>query len=119
MGVGAVISLLAFFVLMLSIYLLLQKNREKLHDLMQLGYSPAAVSRYYSVMVIAVNAVVLVASLAMMLCARAMWRGPLDAIGVTPASPWVSVIVGVLAVSAVTAVNIVAIRRKMSACFRS
>ncbi len=118
-GVGAIISLLAFFVLMLSIYLLLQKNREKLHDLMQLGYSPAAVSRYYSVMVIAVNAVVLVASLAMMLCARAMWRGPLDSIGVTPASPWVSVIVGVLAVSAVTAVNIMAIRRKMSACFRS
>ncbi len=40
-GVGLIISILAFFILMLSIYLLLQKNRTKIHDLMQLGYSPA------------------------------------------------------------------------------
>ncbi|HRF69651.1 MAG TPA: ABC transporter permease [Muribaculum sp.] len=118
-GVGAVISLLAFFILMLSIYLLLQKNRAKLHDLMQLGYSPVMVSRYYSVIVMAVNAVVLVASLVTMFCVRAMWRGPLDAIGVAPVSPWVSVIVGVAAVSVVTVINIAAIRRKMSAYFRS
>ncbi|MBQ9073953.1 MAG: ABC transporter permease, partial [Muribaculaceae bacterium] len=45
-AIGTIISLLAFFILMLSIYLLMHKNRQKLHDLMLLGYSPARLSRY-------------------------------------------------------------------------
>lgn len=70
-GVGLIISILAFFILMLSIYLLLQKNRTKIHDLMQLGYSPAQVSRHYHLIVIAVNAGVLLTAMAVMLAASA------------------------------------------------
>ena len=73
-GVGLIISVLAFFILMLSIYLLLQKNRVKIHDLMQLGYSPAQVSRHYHLIVICVNAAVLVAALVVMWAASAWWR---------------------------------------------
>ena len=65
-AVGAVISALAFFILLLSIYLLLQKNRQKLHRLMELGYTPAQVARSYYIMVAAVNLAVVVAALAMM-----------------------------------------------------
>ena len=65
--VGIIISLLSFFVLMLSIYLLLQKNTKKLQDLLLLGYSPAQVSRTYISMVAAINAGVLVISVIIML----------------------------------------------------
>ena len=59
-AVGVIISLLSFFVLMLSIYLLLQKNTRKLQDLLVLGYSPREVSRTYVRMVLGIDGVVLV-----------------------------------------------------------
>lgn len=116
-AVGAVISLLSFFILMLSIFLLLQKNRDKLHDLMLLGYTPGEVSRYYSIIVISINAAVLLLSIAVMLVARAVWRQPLAGIGIEPSSPWLSMLIGFLIVSAITAVNLSAIRRSMRRYF--
>ena len=46
-GVGALICLLSFYILLLSIFLLLQKNSVKLETLLLIGYSPAEVSRPY------------------------------------------------------------------------
>lgn len=46
-AVGLVISLLSFFILILSIYLLLQKSTRKLQDLLLLGYTPAEVAGTY------------------------------------------------------------------------
>ena len=46
-GIGLVISLLAFYILMLSIFLLLQKNKEKLCNLLLIGYSPRQVGMPY------------------------------------------------------------------------
>ena len=40
MGVGLFISILSFYILMLSIFLLLQKNTVKLENLLLIGYSP-------------------------------------------------------------------------------
>ena len=59
-AVGVLISLLSFFVLILSIMLLLQKNTKKLQDLLQLGYTPMQQSGYYIRLVIRVNDVVLI-----------------------------------------------------------
>ncbi|WP_297643423.1 ABC transporter permease, partial [uncultured Bacteroides sp.] len=39
-GVGMFISLLSFYILMLSVFLLLQKNTTKLENLLLIGYSP-------------------------------------------------------------------------------
>lgn len=117
-AIGAVISLLAFFILTLSIYLLLQKNRDKIHDLMQLGYSPAMVSRYYYILVAATNAAVLVAAVIVMLTASQMWDKPLEAIGVTPASPLTAILSGVAITLLITLGNIVAINRKVKAAWR-
>lgn len=117
-AIGAVISLLAFFILTLSIYLLLQKNRDKIHDLMQLGYSPAMVSRYYYILVTATNAAVLVAAVIVMLTASRMWDKPLETIGVTPASPLTAILTGVAITLLITLGNIVAISRKVKAAWR-
>lgn len=112
-AVGVIISLLAFFILLLSIYLLLQKNREKLHRLMMLGYSPRAVADYYYRLVIMINSAVLVGDILLMLTAKHFWSSPLENIGVTPGSPWVAIALAVVIMAAITAGNIVAISRNV------
>jgi hypothetical protein len=116
--VGAIISLLAFFILMLSIYLLLQKNREKLHSLMMLGYSPTTVGSYYSKIVCAINGCVLLASIAIMLIGRHAWSEPLSQLGLTTTSPFTAITIGVIIIVVITVINIVAINRKMYSYFR-
>jgi len=113
--VGIIISLLSFFVLMLSIYLLLQKNMRKLQDLILLGYSPAQVAAPYITMVVVINVAVLVVAIVLMLIARAAYIGMLEAFGVAPASVWWAIAVGVLIMAAITVGNIIAIRRKVDA----
>lgn len=56
--IGLIISLLAFFILMLSIYLLVEKNSAKLQNLMILGYSPAKVARPYQILTVVLNLIV-------------------------------------------------------------
>lgn len=112
-GIGFVISLLAFFILMLSIHLLLQKNREKLRDLMLLGYSPALVSKQYCRMVAVINAGVCAGAIIAMLISRAIVHGPLSRIGVEPEAPYITVSIGVAAMIAVTLLNFASIRRRI------
>ncbi len=60
MIIGLVISVLSFYILMLSIYLLVQKNSSKLENLLLIGYSPGNVAKPYQVLTISLNIVVLV-----------------------------------------------------------
>ena len=55
-GTGLLISLLSFFILMLSIYLLLQKNTRKLENLLMIGYTVRSIARPYQVITILLNA---------------------------------------------------------------
>ena len=114
-AVGIIISLLSFFVLMLSIYLLLQKNTRKLQDLLLLGYSPREVSKPYIMLVVGLNAAVLVAAIVLMLLGRTTYMGMIHAFGVSGAGIGVAVLVGILIMGAITAGNIHAIRRKVNA----
>jgi len=113
-AVGVIISLLSFFVLMLSIYLLLQKNTSKIQDLLLLGYSPAQVSKHYITLVVALNAAVLMLAIVLMLFGRMTYMGMIRAFGVGGSSIWVSILVGILIMGAITAGNIHAIRQKIN-----
>lgn len=110
-AVGIVISALALFILMLSIFLLLQKNREKLHRLMQLGYSPRQVSRPYCLLVAVVNGVVLVLALAAMFAAAAWWQPQMRQLGAGTGRALPAVLWAVGIMAAVTGVNILTILR--------
>lgn len=110
-AVGAIITLLAFFIIMLSIYLLLQKNKKILHNLMLLGYSPAQVSRYYYRLICIVNAAVLVLAVAAMILASRYWVGEFGSIGIQSGSPWPAVATGVVISTLVTLFNCLAVRR--------
>jgi hypothetical protein len=113
-AVGIIISLLSFFVLMLSIYLLLQKNTRKLQDLLLLGYSPAQVSKHYILLVVVLNAAVLVLAIMLMLIGRMAYMDMIRAFGVGGSGIWVAVLVGILIMGAITLGNIHAIRRKIA-----
>ena len=70
MGVGLVISALSFYVLLLSIYLLVQKNTTKLQNLLLIGYSPSRVALPYQMLTLVLNFAVLVASFSLLLIIR-------------------------------------------------
>ena len=70
MIVGLVISVLSFYILMLSVYLLVQKNASKLENLLLIGYSPARVAMPYQVLTIALNVAVLFMAWALLSVAR-------------------------------------------------
>ncbi len=113
--VGVIISVLAFFILMLSIYLLLQKNSKKLQDLLVLGYSPNQVSRTYINMVIYINCAVMVVSIGLMLLMRAYYLPMLKAMDVNGGSIILALIVAVVIMSLISLGNILAIKRKVKA----
>ena len=110
-AIGSVISILAFFILMLSIFLLLQKNRRKLHDLMLLGYSPRQAARPYNLLVLSVNVAVLVLSIVITECAAAWWNPRLADIGVPNGSPLPALLTGLCIMAVVTVANLPTIRR--------
>lgn len=61
-GVGLFISILSFYILMLSIFLLLQKNSTKLENLLLIGYSPNRVALPYNMLTVSLNILILLLS---------------------------------------------------------
>lgn len=116
-SVGAIISMLAFFILLLSIWLLLQKNREKLHRLLELGYSRSAVAAPYVRLVLAVNVAILVGAVILTLLAQHLWKAQMESIGLTTASPWLTIAIGTAIALCLSLGNILSIRRKVTAAF--
>ncbi|MBD5247274.1 MAG: ABC transporter permease [Barnesiella sp.] len=115
--IGFVICALAFFILMLSISLLLQKNKDKIHDLLMLGYTPRQVGAYYYRMVAALNGSILVAALIVTLIASRLWTGVFAALGLTTTGCGVTILAGVVLMALVTCVNIIAIHRNVNRNF--
>lgn len=115
MVVGLVISLLSFYILMLSIYLLVQKNSTKLENLLLIGYSPHAVAKPYQLLTIFLNIGVLVLAFCILLIVRSYYMGvistlfpDIDSGGVLP-----SIVLGVSLFVLVSIFNIIAIRHKI------
>ncbi len=92
--IGAVISALALLILMLSMHLLLQKNRDKLRDLMLLGYSPAQVARIYHRLVVCINSAVYALATVATMAASACWESRLAHLDLQPCSPVAALAVG-------------------------
>ena len=116
MAVGLLISALSFYILMLSIYLLVQKNAEKLQNLLLIGYSPARVSLPYQLLTLALNALVLLLAVALLFWLRGLYLERLWQMfpslregAVAPA-----LLIGVALFLLVSFLNAVAIRRKIN-----
>ncbi len=115
MAVGLVISLLSFYILLLSIYLLLQKNTDKLENLILIGYSTSRVAMPYQILTVAINLMVLVLSVIIMVIVRGIYTDALSDIitGTDDVSIAMSCVFGVILFILVSVYNIIAIRRKI------
>ena len=115
MAIGIVISLLSFYILMLSIFLLVQKNSTKLENLLLLGYSPAKVSFPYQAMTISLNVLVFILAIVVMLIVRAIYLSYFESffpnIGVQGILP--ALLVGLLLLVIVSVFHVIVIRRKV------
>lgn len=116
---GMVICALALFILLLSIFLLLQQSKEKLRNLMLLGYSPSDVGRYYIRVVLSINVVITIVAMVATLLARTLWANSLNEIGIGGAS-----LIPVFATAAiylliVSLINIRVIRSRLLAIWHS
>lgn len=110
---GVVISLLALFILLLSIFLLLQKSRQTLRNLMLLGYSPKEIGRHYEVLVTMANVGITIVAIIATLVSRTLWTSKLYEIGLGGASLWPTLTIALTYLLLVSGINIYIIRRKM------
>lgn len=72
-SVGILICVLSFFILILSIYLLLEKNMSKLRTLRLIGYTKSTVVRPYEWLAVGLNLIILLLSLAITFVVRAQY----------------------------------------------
>ena len=110
---GLVICLLSVFILVLSIFLLLQKSQGVLRNLMLLGYHPNDVARYYETILVSVNAVITVVALVITLIARMGWNSSLEQIDLGGASVVPTVILTLCYFVGITFMDIYIVRRRL------
>lgn len=112
---GAIICALAFFILTLSIYLLLQKNENMLRNVIRLGYQPNKVSRIYERLVARINCGVGAIALTASLAARSLWLPALHSAGLGGGNIWTAIGATAAFIALSSAQNTMLIRRRISA----
>ena len=115
MVVGIVISILSFYILMLSIYLLVQKNSSKLENLLLIGYSPAKVALPYQLLTMILNVCVLVIALIAVFAVRSYYLDVIVTLfpDIDEATMLPALSTGMLLFVGVTMMNVFIIRRKI------
>lgn len=121
MGVGLLISALSFYILMLSIYLLVQKNTQKLQNLLLIGYSPARVSMPYQLLTIGMNAVVQVLAIGLLLVLRSYYITELQSVfsEMEVGSILPALLLGICLFLVVSIINVMAVQRKVMSIWKN
>ena len=115
LGVGLFISILSFYILMLSIFLLLQKNTTKLESLLLIGYSPNRVALPYQILTVGLNIVVLLLSIGLVTWLRSYYIESIRLLfpQLETGSLWAAIGMGILLFLIVSIINILAVKRKV------
>lgn len=115
-GIGTLFSLLSIIILTLSIYLLLQKNVNKLENLVLIGYKPSYVAMPYILMTMILNASIYLISIVLVSYAQEYYMGYISKLfGVTlEASPATSFVAGLALTAVITLFNFFIIHRKIA-----
>lgn len=119
MAIGALITALSLFILLLSVSLIMEKNRDKLHSLLMLGYDPAEVGRPYARLAVTASAVSFILALGGVFALRAWYLGPLSGLGAGEGSVLPMLGAGVVMTALIIIFNLVSIRRRVTAAFRN
>ena len=115
LAIGLVISLLSFYLLLLSIFLLLQKNATKLENLLLIGYSPAQVALPYHLLAIGLNVASLMAAIGCVATLRAAYMDGLQQLYAAPETCGLlpSLLTGGILLLLVAVLNVSIIRGKI------
>ena len=116
LAVGLIISILSFYILMLSIYLLLQKNSTKLENLLLIGYGPNRVALPYQILTIGLNACVLVLAIGVVLYVRTLYMNVVVQMfpSLGEGNVWLMMLIGILLFLGVSFFNVVAVKKKVA-----
>lgn len=114
-GIGILICLLSIYILMLSIFLLLQKNNEKLRNLLLLGYRVSQVARPYQQLTVILNACILLLAIFIVWLLRGLYTGVMSELwtGFKPVSLFISIGAGFILFIFISALNTGIIRQKI------
>ncbi|MDE7069277.1 MAG: ABC transporter permease [Alistipes sp.] len=115
-GIGLLITVLAFLILILSLFLVLQKNEQQLEDLLLLGYTPARVARPYQLLAAGLNLAALAGALLAVGWVRGEYLSLVTLFGdgaETTGGIWPAAIAGLGLVGLVAAVDCLMIRRRI------
>lgn len=120
MVVGLIISILSFYILMLSIYLLVQKNSSKLENLLLIGYSPGHVAHPYQLLTISLNIAVLIMAWIILFFVRNYYIGIIETLfpDIEDGSMLPTLIVGISLLLLVSICNLFAIRNKIASIWK-
>ena len=116
LAVGLIISILSFYILMLSIYLLLQKNSTKLENLLLIGYGPNRVALPYQILTIVLNACVLVLAIGVVLYVRTLYMNVVVQMfpSLGEGNVWLMMLIGILLFLGVSFFNVIAVKKKVA-----
>lgn len=116
LSVGLLISTLSFYILMLSIYLLLQKNTVKLENLLLIGYTPVKVAMPYQLLTFSLNMIILLLSLGIVVYVRTIYMNRIGQLfpRLEEGSLWPAYVVGILLFIVVSLLNMVVVNRKVA-----
>lgn len=114
-AIGLLISILALYLLVISIYLIIQKNSEKLKNLMLLGYRVNDIASPYQSLILWVNILVMVIAIGLTLISRTIYIPFLTKIWpeFSPGGVWPTIITGVILFAVICLLNIIAVRRRI------
>lgn len=118
LAVGGIISLLSFFILLLSISLLLQKNREKIYSLLMLGYDLYDVGVSFHRMVIICTMLSYMLANCAMLAVRSLYKSDIAALGGCNNGLGLSLVGGGLLTLLMISFNLWSVSRRVRYAFR-
>ncbi|MDE5808322.1 MAG: hypothetical protein K2H76_09405 [Muribaculaceae bacterium] len=118
LAIGGVITILSLFILMLSVSLLMEKNRDKLHSLLMLGYPLGKVGAPYCRIVIFASFGAAVLALAAAAILRGFYLKPLQGLGAETGSFWPVIALCLILTAIIILFNIIAVKRKVKASWR-
>lgn len=118
LAIGVVITLLSLFILLLSISLLMEKNRDKLHRLLMLGYGLPTAGRPYRIIAVGSSLIALALAIAATFILRSFYIDALTGLGATPGNLWLTVCTGALLTLLIILLNLISIRKKILRAWR-
>lgn len=117
-AVGAVITLLSFFILMLSVSILMEKNRDKIHTLLMLGYPLRTVGAPYRLMIAWSCGGALVLAFACVYLFRLTYLSKLQALGGGEGGIWIPIVAGIVLTAVIVGLNMLAVGRRVLSSWR-